>query len=144
MVLLKNEAQRFGLDRIVSINGWTKPADLRQMLTSINAAIVPTRSEFNEGMAMSAIEPVLMGRPVITNPVVPALELLRSACVVALTDDIESYSIAIIGLLENPNHYFDLVRSCHGLQESFYDGSRSLRTALNHVFRKIQTKRSLD
>ena len=46
------------LDQVVNIRGWTAPADLLQVLTQSHAAIVPTRSDFSEGLAMTAAEAV--------------------------------------------------------------------------------------
>ena len=47
---------------------------------------------------MTAAEAILVGRPVITNSVVPALEVLRPACVEARTNDVDSYVAAILKL----------------------------------------------
>lgn len=82
---------------------------------------------------MSAIEPVLLGRPVITNPVVPALEILRDACLVAKPDDVLSYADAIVSLVESPELYGQLVAACRRLREMFFDRSQSFRAALEQV-----------
>jgi glycogen(starch) synthase len=130
---LKHEYLRLGLAGTVHIRGWTPPSELRALLVASHASIVPTRSDFAEGMAMTAIEPILTGRPVITNPVVPALEDLRPACLVAKTDDVASYVSAIIQLIQTPSEYEKLVRSCAGLQAKFYDRSQSFNAALKRV-----------
>ena len=68
--------REMGLDSVVALHGWICP--------EMHAVIVPTRSNFAEGFAMTAAEAILSGRPVITkNRVVPALEVLREACVEA-------------------------------------------------------------
>ena len=60
--------------------------------------IVPTRSDFVEGIAKTAVEAILAGRPVITNAGVGALEILRPACIEAQADNPESYAAAVIAL----------------------------------------------
>jgi glycosyltransferase involved in cell wall biosynthesis len=94
---------------------------------------VPTRSSFIEGLAMTAAEAVLAGRPVITNPVVPALEVLRPACVQAETNNVESYVEAIMSLVGDANRYRSLCRACADLQEQFYDREQGLRAILNNI-----------
>jgi glycosyltransferase involved in cell wall biosynthesis len=133
---LRTKCTQMSLDNIITIHGFTLPAVLRQLMTACHASIVPTRSGFAEGMAMTAIEPVLLGRPVITSPVVPALEVLRSACVEAKTDDVESYADAIINLAADRSKYDELICACGPLQEQFFDQSKSSRSALNRIVRK--------
>jgi glycosyltransferase involved in cell wall biosynthesis len=131
--LLKEEHQKRQLGRYVTIHGWTNPNDLRRMLLASHVSIVPTRSGFAEGMAMTAIEPILLGRPVITNPVVPALEILRSACIEAKTNDPNSYAEAVLGLVQNPQKYFELQSACYALREQFFNQALSSRMALHGV-----------
>jgi glycogen synthase len=127
---LRSKCKQMSLDGIIDIKGRVEPDQLRQMLLSSHAAIVPTRSEFAEGMAMTAIEPILVGRPVITSPVVPALELLRDACLAAKTNDTSSYAAAIIDLVRSPDLYATLVSHCADLREQLFDRNRSFRAAL--------------
>ncbi|MBT1515627.1 glycosyltransferase family 4 protein [Bradyrhizobium sp. SRL28] len=128
---LKAQCTNLGVDNIVTIHGWTEPEQLRSYIRSSHASIVPTRSGFAEGMAMTVIEPVLLGRPVITSPVVPALEVLRPACLEARTDDIESYANEIVTLAESPLLYQQLTAACGSLRQQFFDRSRSFQAALH-------------
>ena len=82
-------------------------------------------------MARTAIEAILAGRPVITNPVVPALEVLRAACVEARTDDVESYVSAVLHVLRDSNYYSELCNCCPSLAEQFYDRSLGFQAVLN-------------
>lgn len=130
---LTSQIKTAGLDRIITIRGFTLPADLRKLIVESHVSIVPTRSGFAEGMAMTVIESVLLGRPVITSPVVPALEILRGACVEAKTDDIGSYASAIIQLASDPTKYQELCSTCTELRARFFDRSQSSRAALARV-----------
>lgn len=128
--LLKSKRDEFGLSRAIDIRGRVEPEALRQLLIESHAAIIPTRSGFEEGLAMTAVEPILLGRPIITNPVVPALELLQSAAVSAVTDDVMSYVDAILALVDSPEVYERLTRACADLREQFFDSRKSFRAAL--------------
>jgi glycosyltransferase involved in cell wall biosynthesis len=122
-----------GLKETVFIYGWTSPQDGQNVYARSHVSIVPTRSNFCEGLPMAAIESVLAGRPIITSPVNPALEVLRPACVEAQTDDIASYVRAILGLIDDPDQYETLCKACSPLQEQFYDPEQGLNAALKKV-----------
>lgn len=124
-------------DQTITLHGWTEPRKLRDLLKNSHVSIVPTKSGFAEGMAMTAIEPILLGRPVITNAVVPALDVLRKACIEARTDDIKSYANCIIDLAERADEYRKLVDACVALRGQFFDRSRSLQAALNSASHKL-------
>jgi glycosyltransferase involved in cell wall biosynthesis len=127
---LKRRHQDMGLNHTVVIHGWTSPLDQIQIYAQCHAAIVPTRSEFEEGLPMTAAEAVMAGRPVITNPVVPALEVLRSACVEAMTNDVESYVETVIKLCSDAEFYAQLCRACPEMAEQFYDRNLGLNAIL--------------
>jgi glycogen synthase len=130
---LRKRQREMNLEPIVTIHGWTSPTELRQVIARSHLSIVPTRSNFTEGMAMTAIEAILAGRPVITSPVVPALEVLKSACVEARTDDVESYVLAVLNVLRDGNYYRELCDSCPSLAEQFYDGRFGFRAILHRA-----------
>jgi hypothetical protein len=100
------------------------------LLIESHAAIIPTRGGFEEGLAMTAVEPILLGRPIVTNPVVPALELLQSAAVSAVTEDVMSYVEAILLLVDSSEVYERLTLACANLREQFFDSRKSFRAAL--------------
>ncbi len=82
---------------------------------------------------MSAVEPILAGRPVVTNSVVPALEVVRPACLEAKPDDVGSYVDAILRLLNDEQLYQKLCAECPNLQKQFYDREQGFEAALRRV-----------
>ena len=122
-----------GLGDIVRIRGWTSLEDLREAYGRAHACVVPTRSSFIEGLAMTAAEAILAGRPIITNPVVPALEVLRPAAVEARTDDVDSYVEQVLMLIDDDKRYDELARACPSLAEQFYDRKRGLTSVLSEI-----------
>jgi glycogen synthase len=130
---LRAEHERTGLGEVVRIGGWAAPKDQMKIYARAHASIVPSRSDFAEGLAKTAVESVLAGRPVITNPVVPALDVLRPACVEARTDDIQSYVDAVTALQSNAALYEELQRACTMLAGEFYERDRGLGARLKSV-----------
>jgi glycosyltransferase involved in cell wall biosynthesis len=130
---VRHQTDAMGLEAIVEVRGFTPPSELKAILGKTHAAIVPTRGEFAEGMALSAVEAILAGRPCVTSQVVPALEVLRPACVEATTNDIESYVAAIIELATSERRYRDLCAACADLAAPFYDPDRGFAAALRQA-----------
>jgi glycosyltransferase involved in cell wall biosynthesis len=123
--------QRVG--HVVELRGWTSLEELREVYAASHASIVPTRSLFAEGLAMSAAEAILAGRPLISNPIVPALELLRPASMAARSNDPDSHADAVLELATNPELYEQLCSQCAALQAPFYDRSQGLRAVLHRA-----------
>ena len=134
---LKSRCQELGLERTFQLRGWTSLEDLVGVYARCHAAIVPTRSDFIEGLAMTAVEAILAGRPLITNPVVPALELLRPACVAARTDDVDSHHEAVLKLATDAELYARLCRACPDLRAPFYDRHYGLTAVLKRALAPV-------
>lgn len=130
---LKRRVAAGRLEEVVHVRGWTDLDTLREVYTQSHASIVPTRSGFTEGLAMTAAEAILAGRPVITNPVVPALEVLRPAAVAAKTDDVQSYVDQILKLIDDPQWYARMVAACPDVAEQFYDREQGLTAVLHRL-----------
>jgi glycosyltransferase involved in cell wall biosynthesis len=138
---LRRRHRQMALERVVNIRGWTSLSDLLDVYARSAAAIVPTRSSFIAGLEMTAAEAILAGRPVITNPVVPALELLRPACVEARTDDVDSYVEGVLKLIGDRDYYENLRRACPGVGEQFYDRNQGLAAVLERVIQPLKDRK---
>ena len=130
---LRRSRDEMDLKQIVFISGWTSPQDAQEVFARAHVSIVPTRSNFCEGLPMAAAEAVLAGRPVIISAVNPALEVLRAACVETQTDDVDSYVKAILRLIGDPNEYSALCEACPDLQGQFYNLENGLWAALKRI-----------
>jgi glycosyltransferase involved in cell wall biosynthesis len=133
---LRLRHREMDLDSVVSLHGWVRPEMQHDLRALSHAVIVPTRSTFAEGFAMTAAEGVLSGRPVITNRIVPALEVLRPACVEAQPDDINSYVEQILKLINDPGWYQTLCEACPPLQRQFYDGKQGKQAVLKNLLKR--------
>ncbi len=118
---------------VVNLRGWTSPIDQIEVYTRSHACIVPTRSSFTEGMAMTALEAILAGRPLVTNAVVPALDVLRLACIEARTDDVQSHRDAVMMLATDEAVYRRTSAACRTYQSQFYDRKLGLNAVLKRA-----------
>src|SRR5262249_33058809 len=125
--------EAMGLGDVVRIRGWISLEELIEVYARTHCSIVPTRNTMAEGLTQTSAEAILTCRPVITNPVNPALEVLGPACVGARTNDIDSYVDGVMRLIEEPDYYKSLQRACPALQEQFYDRSQGLAAVLRRA-----------
>ncbi len=135
---LSESIRQHRLDKIVRTHGQLLRPDLLKMYAATHAVIVPTRSDFCEGMPMVCAEAVLCGRPVITSPLSNSEDVLDGAIVLAKPDDARSYADCIENLLDDRARYEQLVTACVQVEEQFYDEHRSLVAALEAVFSRLQ------
>jgi glycosyltransferase involved in cell wall biosynthesis len=123
-----------GLDSHIVLKGKLDRLELLVEYRAAHIAIVPTRSSFAEGFAMVALEAALLGRPVLTNPVVPAHEDLVGAVMLAETNNPASYSDRIVELIKSPNIYHNLCSGCHGIRERYFTSSQGMDFFLMKIF----------
>lgn len=131
---LRSQHEEMKLASVVNIRGWTSLDDLRHVYGASHACIVPTRSQYCEGLAMTAAEAILAGRPLVTNPVVPALELLRPACLAATTNDVRSHLECVLRLATDAAVYENAKSACKGLGAQFYDRKMGFTAVLKRAF----------
>ena len=132
---LLKRVERDKLGALVDIRGWTSVCDMQAVYNQAHAAIIPTRSSFEEGMAMTAVEAILAGRPIVTNPVVPAHEVLAPAAALGRTNDPASHAEAVIALASDPALYQKLRAACADLGAPFYDRRNGLEAVLLELIR---------
>ncbi|MBR0725045.1 glycosyltransferase family 4 protein [Bradyrhizobium manausense] len=130
---LKTRHQELRLADIVTIHCWTAPADLRRLQGDSHLSIVPTRSDFAEGMAKTALEAVLAGRPVLASSVTPAVEIIGPAAIAVEANDIDKYVETIVELVNGQQRYNRLVLACESVQKNLYDDRNSFSSTLERV-----------
>lgn len=131
---LKAEVVRRGLEDRVTVHGFTAGAQLLDHYRRADVVIVPTRSDFEEGVAKSVIEGVLTLRPVVTSQACPSIRVVGGACIEAEVDNPASYADAIWQLANDPEIVREKVDAARGLRGMFFDPperyDRQLRKAL--------------
>ena len=134
---LKAQRDAMGLHDIVDLPGWISLERLLEIYAQSHAGIVPTRSNFTEALAMTAAEAILAGRPVILNPVVPAIDLIGPACLVGKTNDAESHAEQVRLLATDGALYDRLQRACVGLGAPFVDRRQGLTAGLREMVARL-------
>ncbi len=135
---LASEVARRNLSHLVSVEHNMASEEIAlATLGWSHANIVPTRHEFKEGLAMTAVEAILTNRPVVLTEVVPAWEVLPGACLKAPTDDVPALTDAMRRLATDRELYQRLSQACRPLQATYYDPEAGLAGALGRALRAI-------
>jgi glycosyltransferase involved in cell wall biosynthesis len=130
---LRLAAQQAKVDSFFVCHGHCGKLQMQKMFNHAHVVIVPTKTEFVEGLNRVVIEGVLSARPVVTSAVCPALSYVKDAVVEVLPDDVKAYGDALIELCHDRKFYEQKQRNCLGLQQQFYDNSHSWGAALKSV-----------
>jgi len=130
---LKKTCSQLGLDAQIIIHGRLNRPQLISIYSQGHAVIVPTRSDFFEGLPLVVIEGVLLGRPVITSALSNALDVLGDAIVEAQADNVDSYVTAIRALSSSTDLYQQKQAACLALREQFLDGKQGLTSILENT-----------
>ena len=85
---------------------------------------------------MTAAESIMAGRPIVSNPIVPALEILAPAAISARSNDWQSHAEAVLELARDRGRYRQLQAACAPLAEQFFDRSRGLTATLLRIVRR--------
>jgi len=128
---VERHIQQRNLGQVVDLPG-TLPNQEKALETLgwAHAMVVPTTSEFIEGLAMTAAESVLAGRPVVVSSVVPAWEVLGRAAIKVQADDVESLVDALRSLEQDAGLYCECQRATAAAQLQFYDRDQGLGAVL--------------
>lgn len=135
---VSSERRARGLEQCVQLHGRLKRSPLLEVYCRCHLVIVPTTSEFNEAFAMVVAEAVLLGRPVLSNPVVPACEVLAAATVLARTDDVGDYVEKILALMSDAERYQRLCSACENLRGRFFDPGHGIVGALKKAITSVR------
>jgi glycogen synthase len=136
MQQLCSEVIRFGLQDFIAIHGHVDRPNMLELLESAQLVVVPTRSEFPEGLNQVVIEAVLARRPVVTSAICPALPLIAPAAVEAIADSCESYRASIERLMDDPQFFLERVNSGGSLREKFFDPSEAWTAQALHLMQR--------
>lgn len=117
----------------VSIKGHAGGDEIRKALARSHAVIVPTSGRFCEGLAKSAVESILAGRPAIVSSTVPAKEVLEGSCVVVDPGDVEGFTKAVLSLASDAAHYEKLQSDCSRHRDAFFDLNNGFTATLQRV-----------
>jgi glycogen synthase len=130
---LRELCETQNLSQSFKIYGRLKQDKLIEIYSKSHVVIVPTTKDFAEGLAMVAVEAILLDKPVIASSVVPALELIKSASIEVESESIEGYINAIRSLKNDQHFYQQLCSSCNALKMQFIDKKSGLSNVMQQT-----------
>jgi glycosyltransferase involved in cell wall biosynthesis len=131
---LKQSIVTAGLEHVVQVESSLPNEEAAlKIMGWAHAMIVPTMPDFCEGLAMTAAESVLAGRPVVVSSVVPAWEVLGGAALKAEAGNVASFVAAFKRLAFEPGCYEACQRATAQVQGQFYDRSQGLGNVLGRA-----------
>ncbi|WP_420238067.1 glycosyltransferase family 4 protein [Telmatobacter bradus] len=137
---LTRQIQERGLQSIVQMPGpLANAAEALATLTWAHLVTVPTTSAFFEGLAMTAAEAALSGRPALVSSVVPAAEVLGAAALRFETDNLDAFTDALRLLAFDATAYAHAQQATAAASSQFYDRSRSLGAVLEQALAALFT-----
>lgn len=134
---LRRSIEQREMSHVVRAPGYLLPEDAVAARARSHVGLVPTRSSFNEGMAMTAIESILARRPLIASSAVPAAEVLASASIECPADDVDSFVTALETLAGDQERYMAMVAACDGLKSTFFERGHGLEAAIDQAVESI-------
>jgi glycosyltransferase involved in cell wall biosynthesis len=130
---LREQSVRVGVGSSFECHGHLGRSRMREMFARSHAVLVPTTTDFREGLNRVVVEGVLSGRPVITSSVCPALDSVRDAVLEVPPDNVGAYHDAILSLRDDAGLYHRKRRACTDYQNQFYDETNGWASALRSV-----------
>src|SRR5262249_1774723 len=115
--------------------------ELSEAFARCHAVIVPTQSDFIEGLNQVVIEAILATRPVVTSSICPAVRYVREGVVEVPPDDVQAYGDALLRLSTDREYYRQKRQSCWRLRDPFFDPRNGLGAALLSILEAAQEGR---
>jgi glycogen synthase len=125
---LRKSTHEAGVAANVRCHGQLVGAPLTGMFGQSHAVIVPTK--ISEGFNAVVAEAVLSGRPVITSPLCPAIDLVRDAILEVPPGDVSAYKDAVVRMADDMQFYEAKRAACAALKTQFFDMDRGWGAAL--------------
>ncbi|MCP4071668.1 MAG: glycosyltransferase family 4 protein [Hyphomicrobiales bacterium] len=118
-------------DTRVRFTGRLDAKGVHNELSNCDLLVCPTMTKFNEGLAVVGIEAAAHGIPSVLSSIVPASDLLGSACKIFKADSSTDLTSTLEELMGNENAYMELYnRVLPQVGENMYDRTLSWGTQL--------------
>ncbi|KPQ07652.1 MAG: Glycosyltransferase [Rhodobacteraceae bacterium HLUCCA12] len=109
----------------IDIPGRLDADGVAQALQNADLLVCPTRSEFNEGLALVIVESAAAGVPSVASSVVPAHEHVPDGCAVYPADDTQALEDTLARLIEDPDAFGALVAGTAPIRTQVLDRNAS-------------------
>lgn len=134
------QVRQLDMDQIFICHGYCNKTKMRKLFSLCHVVVVPTRTDFVEGLNQVVIEGVLSGRPVITSRVCPALFYVQEAAIEVPPNDIDAYLESILRLSDDYTLYKNLCFNTLLVKDQFVNPSNSWGYLLANTLLGLQEK----
>jgi glycosyltransferase involved in cell wall biosynthesis len=114
------------LESVVEVAGRLPRKEVLEAYGWAHAMVVPTTAQYSEGLAMTAAEAILAGRPVVLSDVVPAWEILGDAAIRVEAGNVDGFVEAFRRLALDADWYDRCRSATVVVQQQFYERSQGL------------------
>lgn len=135
---VKSRVNEAGLSSIFNLHGWCSAEELGKVSMRSHLYVVPTDSSFVEGFNHVVVESLLVGRPVITSMVCPAVDYVPESVYLVPPDSVEGYLNGIVELADNTELYRKLQGSCRASAARFLAPADGFGSAVREVLSAFQ------
>jgi glycogen(starch) synthase len=139
---LKQASETAGVGRVFHCHGRLEKPVMADMFSRSHVLVVPTMAYCVEGFNQVVVEGALVGRPVVTSSVCPAIRYVRDAVVEVPPDDTQAYGDAILKLYEDKGFYQGKHQGSLKVRGNFFDPLCGWGAALTHILTAIEQGRS--
>lgn len=126
-----------GLANVINVNGRLARRELVEVYGRSHAMIIPTRSDFCEGVPAVCAEAMFARLPVIASDATNSLDVVGPASVQVATNDVNGFVEAILQLVNLPGACDRLCAACSSAAEQFQDRGLSMPAAIDHMINSL-------
>ncbi|TPQ30231.1 hypothetical protein C2U70_27205 [Bradyrhizobium guangdongense] len=119
------------------LHGALSRNELLNVYARSHAMIVPTRSNFCEGVPAVCAEAALARLPVIASDATNSLDVIGEASIQVPTDEVDGFVKAIVQMFNSPRYYFSLRNHCAAVAHQFLDRNLSMPAAIDRALNAI-------
>lgn len=135
---LRDEIERRDLGHVARAMGRLESPEMQDAFARAHVVVVPTTSDFAEGLNKVAVEAALAGRPVITSRLANATDVLGRGVIEVPPGDLNAYQAALERLADDPAAYAEAQNACARSQPMFYDRSRGWEAAVRRILMPLR------
>ena len=117
----------------IALPGLLDAAGVHAALGEADLLICPTRTDFNEGLALVVLEAAAQGVPSVASSVVPAAEMAGKACATFPADDTDALQAVLARLMEDDAAFSALAAEAAAIRPRVLDRSLGWGSCLARV-----------
>ncbi|MDA9521544.1 hypothetical protein XI06_14585 [Bradyrhizobium sp. CCBAU 11434] len=132
-----------GLASSIRVHGRLNRTELLSVYAQSHAMVVPTRSDFCEGVPAVCAEAMMARLPAVASDATNSLDVIGPASLQVPTNDVGAFVEAILRLINSPETHDALQAACAGAADQFIDRSFSMPAAIDRALNALTGQSTL-